>query len=119
MTSRFFVFCAILALVSSAAFGADIDGKWMSDAQGKGGPQTFTFKADGMKLSGSVEGGRGGAVDISNGMVMGDKVSFEVTRDFGDKGKFTQKFSGTFSGTTMKLTVDTGRGTRDMELKKQ
>jgi hypothetical protein len=119
MKNRFVLLCALFALVAMVAFGADIDGKWMSDAAAKGGPQTFTFKAEGSKLTGTVEGGRGGPLTIDNGMLMGDKVMFETTRDAGDKGKFTTKYEGSVSGTTMKLNADNGRGPREMELKKQ
>jgi len=38
----------------------------------------------------------------------------------GEKGKFTSKYSGTVSGSTMTLKVDNGRGDpRDMTLTKQ
>jgi hypothetical protein len=110
--------CAMLALTSLAAFAADVSGKWTSEATGKGGPQTFTLMQDGGKLNGKVEGGRGGAVDISNGKVDGDNVSFEVVREMGGNS-MTIKYSGTVSGGTMKLTVDTGRGPREMTLTKQ
>src|SRR5271170_2202512 len=101
MKKRIFSLCALLALASLVAFAADITGKWVGEANpnGKGGPPTFTFKADGMKLTGTTAG-RGGDTEISNGMIDGDKVSFEVTRDMGDKGKFTTKYSGTVSGTS-------------------
>ncbi len=85
---------------------------------GKGGPQTFTFKTSGSTLTGTVEGGRGGPVDITNGKVDGDNVSFEVTREM-NGNSMTAKYSGTVSGDTMKLTVDIGRGPREIELKKQ
>jgi hypothetical protein len=104
------------------AFAADISGKWVSEAPagGKGGPQTFTFKQAGSDLSGTVDAGRGGPIEINNGKVDGDKVSFETTRDMGDKGKFTSKYSGSVAGTTIKLTVDNGRGTpREVTLTKQ
>ena len=113
--------CAMLAF-AGMAFAADISGKWVSEAPagGKGGPQTFTFKQAGSDLSGTQEGGRGGANAISNGKVEGDKVSFEVTRDMGDKGKFTTKYSGSVSGTTIKLSADSGRGEpREVVLTKQ
>ena len=118
MKNRLVVFCALLALVSVVAFAADIDGKWMSAPMGKGGPQTFTFKAEGSTLTGNIQGGRGGPVDITNGKVDGENVSFEVTREM-NGNSMTAKYSGTVSGDTMKLTVDTGRGPREIELKKQ
>ena len=112
---------ALFALASLVAFGADITGKWVGEAGGggKGGPPTFNFKADGSKLTGTSEG-RGGATEISNGKIDGDKISFSVVRDMGDKGKFTTNYKGTVSGDTMKLSAETeGRGgPREVVLKK-
>jgi hypothetical protein len=121
MKKRLVTLCALLALASLVVFAADVSGKWVGEANpnGKGGPPTFQLKADGMALTGTQEGGRGGPVEISNGKIEGDKVSWEVTRDMGDKGKITTKYSGTVSGGTMKLTSDNGRGPREMTLTKQ
>ena len=122
MKKRLVTLCGLLVLVSLVAFAAaDISGKWMSEAPagGKGGPQTFMFKQSGSDLSGSVDAGRGGPVEFSGGKVDGDKVMFEVTRDMGDKGKITTKYTGTVSGTTMKLSADNGRGPREVTLTKQ
>jgi hypothetical protein len=118
MKNRLFSLFAMLTLACMVALGADVNGKWMSEATGKGGPQTFTLKQDGSTLTGTVQGGRGAAADISNGKVDGDNVSFEVTREF-NGNSVTQKYAGTVSGTTMKLTVETGRGPREMVLTKQ
>jgi hypothetical protein len=118
MKNRLMLLFALLAMASMVALGADVTGKWVSEATGKGGPQTFTFKQDGSTLTGSVEGGRGGAVDIKNGKVDGDNVSFEVERQF-QGNSITIKYSGTVSGDTMKLNVDMGRGPREITLKKQ
>jgi hypothetical protein len=121
MKKRLVLTSAMLALFSIVAFAADVTGKWVGEANpsGKGGPPTFNLKQDGTKLTGTASA-RGGEVEISNGKVEGDKVSFEVPRDMGDKGKFTTKYSGTVSGTTMKLTAEMeGRGSRDITLTKQ
>jgi hypothetical protein len=119
MKNRLVSLFALLTLACVVALAADVSGKWTSDAGGKGGPQTFTLKQSGSTLTGTVEGGRGGPVDISNGKVDGNNVAFEVTRDMGDKGKFTTKYSGTVDGGTMKLSADNGRGPRDVTLTKQ
>lgn len=118
MKNRLVLLFAMFALTCMVALGADVNGKWASDGGGKGGPQTFTFKQAGSQLTGTLETQRG-TVDIANGKVEGDNVSFEVVRDMGDKGKFTSKYSGSVSGVTMKLTVDTGRGPRELTLTKQ
>jgi hypothetical protein len=121
MKNRLFMLLAMFALTSMVALAADITGKWTSEApaNGKGGPQTFNLKQTGETITGSVEGARGGPADVSNGKMDGDKVYFEVSRDMGDKGKFTTKYSGTVSGGTMKLSADNGRGARDITLTKQ
>ena len=119
MKNRLFMMIALFALASMVVLGADVSGKWASEATGKGGPQTFTLKQSGSSITGTVEGGRGGPVEISNGKVDGDNVTFEVTRDMGDKGKFTTKYVLTVSGSTMKGTGDNGRGPRDITLTKQ
>ncbi len=118
MKNRLFMLFALFALASMVVLGADVSGKWVSEAQGKGGPQTFTLKQSGSSLTGTVEGGRGGAVDIKDGKVDGNNVSFNVVREF-NGNSMTIKYSGTVDGDTMKLTVDTGRGPREMTLKKQ
>lgn len=111
--------CALFALSAIMALAADVTGTWKGEANpnGKGGPPTFTFKQDGATLTGTTSG-RGGEIQISNGKVDGDKVYFEVTREMGGNS-MTMKYTGTVSGTTMKLSVETARGTREMTLTKQ
>jgi len=118
MKKRVVLWSALLALSSLAAFAADVTGKWTSEAMGKGGPQTFTLKQDGSALTGTVQGGRGGAAEIKNGKVDGDNVSFEVTREFNGRS-MTLKYSGSVSGSSMKLSVETGRGPRELTLTRQ
>jgi hypothetical protein len=112
---------ALAALTLWVSFAADIDGKWTGQVEGRNGPQTQTLmlKADGNALTGSVEGGRGGPVEISNGTIDGANVSFTVVRQFGDN-KITQQYKGTLSGGDLKLTVSGGRGEpREVAYKKQ
>ena len=112
---------ALTALTLGVSFAADIDGKWTGQVEGRNGPQTQTLmlKADGNTLTGSVQGGRGGAVDISNGTIDGNNVSFTVIREFQDN-KITQQFKGSVSGGELKLTVSGGRGEpREITYKKE
>ena len=121
MKKRIFSLCALLALASLMAFAADVTGKWASEppAGGKGGPQTLTLKQDGTKLTGTLEGGRGGAAELSNGSVDGDKVSFEVKRQV-QGNDVVIKYTGTVSGSEMKLSFEMGgRGPRETVFKKQ
>lgn len=112
---------ALAALTLWVSFAADIDGKWTGQVQGRNGPQTQTLmlKADGNTLTGTVEGGRGGPVDITNGKVDGNNVSFSVVREFGDN-KITQEFKGMLAGGELKLTISGGRGEpREVSYKKE
>ncbi len=71
-----------LALPAAAAMAADVTGTWTADSVGPDGssyPLTFTFKQDGAKLTGSVQGPQGDPIEISNGKVDGNNISFEVS----------------------------------------
>ena len=116
MKNRLFMLFALFALASMVVLGADISGKWATE--GGKQTQTFTFKQSGSDLTGTVEGGRAGATEIKNGKVDGDNVSFEVQREF-QGNSITIKYSGKVEGDSMKLSVDMGRGPRDITLKKQ
>jgi hypothetical protein len=106
---------ALLLLgISGAALAADINGKWTAEVQGRNGTvtQTLVLNASGNNLTGSFEGGRGGAVDISDGTIDGDKVSFKVVREF-NGNQFTQQFKGTLSDAgELNLSVSMGGGAR-------
>lgn len=117
---RLLFLCVGLAMMLAPATmrAADVTGTWTSSMQspdGSGGIQiTFTFKQDGDKLSGSVDAGQGGAMDITNGKVDGNHFTFDVafngtaihhdcTLD-GDEIKMTTKSdSGDFPGMQMTL----------------
>ena len=94
---------------------ADIDGKWTADVPGRGGntqTQTLTLKTSGSTLTGTFEGARGGAVDISDGAIDGSNVSFKVVREF-NGNQFTQQYKGTLSSSgELTLTVSGGGGGR-------
>jgi hypothetical protein len=112
---------ALAALTLWASFAADIDGKWTGQVEGRNGPQTQTImlKAADNTLTGSIEGGRGGPVEISNGKIDGDNVSFTVIRQF-QGNKVTQEYKGTISGGELKLTVSGGRrGPSEVTYKRQ
>ena len=119
MTKKLLFVTTLLLVVGLVAFAADATGKWTYEQAGRqGGPArqvTITLKQDGNKLTGSVPGmGRGGDVpptEIKNGKVDGDKVSFEVVREF-NGNTMTTKYEGTVSGDEMKLKItrDTPNG---------
>ena len=103
------------------SFGADIDGKWTAQVQGRNGTrtQTLMLKASGNTLTGSIQEGQGGSVEISNGTIDGDNISFSVVREF-RQNKITQEYKGVVSGGELKLTESGGRrGPVDVTYKKE
>jgi len=103
---------AMVASFGVLALAADVDGKWTAEVAGRGGntaTQTLTLKAAGDKLTGSIEGGRGGSVEISDGTIMGSAVAFKVVREF-NGNKIEQTYKGTLAGDELKLSMDNGRG---------
>ncbi len=103
---RFLLVTALLGILSVAAVAADVTGKWTADAPGRGGntvKTTFTFKADGSKLTGTMENANGNPVDIADGKVDGDTISFNVVRSFGGN-EIKLAFKGTVSGSEIKFT---------------
>jgi hypothetical protein len=110
MKKLFAVTSGLLALSTMLLLGADIDGKWSREVQGKAGTQTqtLTLKADGAKLTGTMEGGQGGKgapAEITEGSITGSNVAFKLVRDFGGNS-ITQNFKGTVSATELKLTME-------------
>jgi hypothetical protein len=79
------LFTAVAARISFAATymnGTDITGTWAGDVTGPSGNSftfTYTFKVDGTKLTGTVQGPRGDTRSLDNGKVDGDKFSFDVS----------------------------------------
>jgi hypothetical protein len=113
---------ALLALLcfSFAAAAASVDGKWTAEVQGRGGTQTqtFTFKADGNNVTGSISNMRGDT-PIADGKLSGDTLTFSVMmpgRGGGDPMKVT--YTGKVSGDSIELTFDRGRGPQTITAKK-
>ena len=135
MTRKLLFVTTILLMAGFAALAADVTGKWVAEVQGRNGntqQMTFTLKAEGSALTGTVMGGMGGrrggggggapqAAEISNGKVDGDKVSFEVKREF-NGNEFVTKYEGTLSGDTLNLKEtrngQNGPTTRDISAKR-
>jgi hypothetical protein len=105
----------ILILASAAfAWAADFNGRWESSLNTPNGDVqlVFHFKVDGAKLTGSVETPNGG-VDIEEGKVDGDKISFKT-----HVGDSEVTHDGTISGDTIQLAVEGPWGHSDMTLKR-
>jgi hypothetical protein len=117
----------ILLAVSLVAMAADVTGKWTFEQVGRGGggggggtPRVVTLdlKSSGSTLTGTIlqpMGGRGGGgggaapaaptpVEIKNGKINGDNISFDVVRET-QNGAQTTKYEGTVSGSELKLKI--------------
>ncbi len=72
----------VMTLGAATAMAADVAGTWtaeMKTPDGNSMQMTFTFKQDGAKLTGTVQGAMGEPMEISNGKIDGDKFSFDVS----------------------------------------
>jgi hypothetical protein len=100
--------CAILVLLAAGmALAADVTGKWtgqMSGPDGGGMSISFNFKQDGTKLTGTAEGPGGDPIQIQDGKVEGDKISFTVSFD-GGGGEMKIMHEGTVKGDEITLNV--------------
>ena len=115
---RTFVLFASLALLAgltvTSALAANVDGKWTAQVPGRQGntqETTFTFKADGDKLSGNVSTPRGERA-IEDGKIDGDNISFSQTFERGGNSMKIM-YKGKVSGDTIEFT----RGAGDREQK--
>lgn len=107
------------ALMATAAFAqSKVDGKWETTMQGPNGnsmTQTYTFKTEGNKLSGTVSGRRGDTP--LEGTVDGNKINFTVTRQT-QNGEMKMTYSGTVDGDNIKGTVQVNDNSRDWTAKR-
>ena len=103
----------ITALCSPAA---DLAGKWSGEVPGRGGataPATFTFKVDGEKLTGTLNGAQG-ELPLQEGKVSGNQVSFSTTFDAGGNS-IKIVYKGTLSGDQLKMTREREGSGNSME----
>jgi hypothetical protein len=123
---------ALLALVAipAQAQSANVTGKWAFTSEGGRGPMTttFTFTQNGNTVTGSgvfAFGRRGGSgearppIEIKNGTIKGDSLTFSVEMSFGGGGQgLTLNYAAQVSGDTMKGTQTTPRGERPFTAKR-
>lgn len=117
---KYLVSLTALLATGFMLLAADIDGTWTMTKDGKNGPQTttLTLASKGTALTGKLDGGRGGPIDISEGKVEGSNVTFKVTRDFG-KGPNTQEYKGMLKGGDLVLTTEGRGGPQEQVFKKK
>src|SRR5689334_24313718 len=103
------IVASILAIlvVTTTLIAADVDGTWTGTISGPMGdiPVSFTFKADGAKLTGKTLGLDGSDVAISDGKIDGNNISFNVSLDFGGM-PFMLSYKGVIDGEQIKMAAD-------------
>ena len=85
----------VMLTMAATVWAANIAGKWTAQAQGS--DITMDFKVEGTTLTGTLENSQmPGAVDIKDGKLDGDNISFTIVRKMGEtemkiawKGKIT------------------------------
>jgi hypothetical protein len=96
-----------LLLMASPAFAAGVDGDWTGSFDAGQGPIeiSYTFKADGAKLTGTTTGPDGMKIPIKDGTIDGNKIAFAVDIDFGGTA-MTLKYTGVVGADSIALTSD-------------
>lgn len=121
MTKRLFLTISIMLMLALSAMAADFNGKWTAQVPGRNGETretTFTFKVSGDAVTGTMSGGQAGDVQIADGKVSGDTISFTVTRERGGQ-TMKNTYTGTMSGSEIKFKREGGqRGPQEFTAKK-
>lgn len=96
-----------------AAFAEGIDGKWKGSIPGMmGGPpmdRSYEFRTDGNILTGTTVGYGGNEIEIKDGKVDGNNLSFKVESRIQGR-RNTVNYTGVFLGDTIKLTFTSNMG---------
>ena len=105
---------AIMALFAFTfvAAAADVNGKYTAEVPGRNGTQTntFTFKASGDKVEGTISTMRGDQ-PIEDGKLSGDTLTFTTSRPGRDGGPAMKPtYTGKVTAEGIEFSVDRGRG---------
>ncbi len=107
----------MLVLLAAAVPAADLSGVWKGsfDFNGEAVPVTLTLKASGADLTGKLEGLPTTPVEIHEGKIAGDTVTFWINTDYqGTTYKLVYK--GKVSGNEIRFTFGTEDGSWGAEL---
>lgn len=111
----------MVTVAAGTMLAADINGKWKGELDSPDGQKitnTFTFKVDGEKVTGSVHSSRSGTdAPIEDGMLKGDDLSFTLTRAI-EGQQMKLRYKGKVKGDEIAITVagDVGGQTFEMQL---
>lgn len=92
-------------LAAMIALGGDISGKWTASVPGRDGNTRevpYNFKVDGDKLTGTVGGFQGNEIEIQEGKVSGNDISFKTKMEF-NGNSMIMNYKGTVMGDEIKM----------------
>jgi len=99
--------CALGGLMTVSVMAADVTGKWECGVKGGDGvvrPLVANLKADGMKLTGTLNGINGPDIEIFDGMAHGETVMWSSKRPI-QGGTVQFDYKGAVSGDEMKIDI--------------
>jgi hypothetical protein len=111
MSKKAILLLSILLTLAIGVLAADISGKWVAQVPGRDGQTretTFNFKASGDSLTGTVSG-RGGDINIANGKISGNTITFTVSMERGGE-TVKQNYTGQVAGDEIKFKRESGQG---------
>ena len=98
----------VMLAMAATVWAATIAGKWTAQAQGS--DITMNFKVEGTTLTGTLENSQmPGAVDIKDGKIDDDNVSFTIIRKMGEM-EFKIMWKGKIAGDDIKFTREAAGG---------
>jgi hypothetical protein len=126
MRNRILLIASMFLVFALCASAADVTGKWVAQVPGRDGQtreMVFNLKSAGDNVTGTQSGGFGGGgggaeIPITDGKSSGDSISFKVNMERGGN-TITWTYTGTVSGSEMKLKREGGRGPQEIVAKKQ
>ena len=111
-------FAFLAALATAAAAQSPADGKWTFTMDSQMGQVTgqVELKTEGGKLTGTftLDGGR--ALQITNGIVNGADLAFDLVRDRPSGGTMTYNMTGKVDGDTINGVARADMGGQSVEL---
>lgn len=108
-----FTIFAVMLLSAVSALAADISGKWQATRETQNGTMNtdFNFKQSGTALTGTMSGFQGNEMEIKDGKVEGDTVTFSTSFE-GPNGAIEMKYTGKIAGDEITFTREGGFGGR-------
>ena len=92
--------------LAGALLAANVTGKWTATVPGRDGQTrevTYNLKADGNTLTGTIPGRGGQEIQITDGKIEGDTITFKTKMEF-NGNTMVMNYTGKVEGDTIKFT---------------